>query len=126
MSGARYYKGRPVDRGDVWARLLALSVLDPLSGCWLWIGATVVNRRGRRYGVLKVNGKQVLAHREAWKQVHGRSMPKRKHGAHSCDETLCICPDHVRGATPSANQKEAYRKGRKVAGFVIAREREMS
>lgn len=109
----RGYKGSPRERGDVWQRLLDLSIFDPLTGCWIWIGATVINRRGLHYPVIKVNGRQTLAHREAWKQVHGRAMPKRKQGAHSCDNTFCICPDHVRGATPGANQREAYRKGRK-------------
>jgi len=105
----------------VWERLLNLSVLDPLTGCWIWIGAKIFNKNGNPYGVLTVDGKQKLAHREAWKCVHGREMPKRKQGAHSCDTTLCICPDHVRGATPRANQREAYRKGRKVLTGAVVR-----
>jgi hypothetical protein len=100
-------------RIPVWERLLNLSVVDPLTGCWIWIGATIINIRGDRYPVIKVNGKTKLAHRESWKCVHGREMAKRKQGAHSCDCTLCIHPDHIRGATPGSNQREAYRKGRK-------------
>lgn len=109
----RYYKGAARDRGDLWERLLNLSILDPFTGCWLWIGATVKNARGDLYGKIKHKGKTILAHRAAWKCVHGYSMPKRKQGAHSCDQTLCICPDHVRGATASSNSREAIRKGRK-------------
>jgi hypothetical protein len=97
----------------VWERLLNLSVVDPVSGCWIWIGATVINRRGDKYPAIKIKGKKKLAHRESWKCVHGREMPKRKQGAHACDNTLCIHPDHIRGATPGSNQREAYRKGRK-------------
>lgn len=100
-------------RGTLWERLLALSVLDPVSGCWIWIGATVINVRGDRYGKIFVKGKYKLAHRASWECVHERAMPRRKHGAHSCDNTLCICPDHIRGARPGANQREAYRKGRR-------------
>lgn len=111
---ARNYKGSPRDRGDLWERLLYLSILDSITDCWIWIGATSRNRRGDKYPQIKVNGKTKFAHREAWKRVHGRAMPKRKQGAHSCDNTLCVNPDHIRGATPGANQKEAYRKGRKI------------
>jgi hypothetical protein len=115
---ARNYNGSPRDRGDLWERLLWLSILDPLTGCWTWIGAVTVNYRGDKYPQVKVNGRTCLAHREAWKCVHGRAMSKRKQGAHSCDNTLCVNPDHVRGATPGANQKEAYRKGRKIPSGV--------
>jgi hypothetical protein len=103
-------------RGEMWERLLRLSVCDPVTGCWIWIGAYVINLRGDRYGKIwdADKGRTVLAHRAAWACVHGYEMPKRKHGAHSCDNTLCICPDHVRGARPGANQREAYRKGRRI------------
>ncbi len=84
----RGYRGSPRERGDVWERLLNLSVVDPVTGCWVWIGAVIYNRRGDRYAVIKVNGKQKLAHRESWKYVHGREMPKRKHGAHEADFKL--------------------------------------
>jgi len=110
----RYYKGAARDRGDLWERLQNLSVVDSITGCWIWIGATIINKRGKRYGRIKVNGKMKLAHRASWECVHGRTMPKRKQGAHCCDNTLCICPDHIRGATPGSNQREAYRKGRRI------------
>lgn len=101
-------------------RIILRSVLMP-SGCWIWMGATVVNINGTRYGCIKVKGKTMLAHRAAWEAVHGVRMSKRKHGAHACDTPLCVNPDHIRGATPSSNQKEAYAKGRKVAPETLKR-----
>lgn len=114
---------RPRSGNAVFDRLLDHSVLDARSGCWIWTGAYVINRSGQKYGKLEVDGRTRLAHREMFEQVRGYAMPKRKHGAHSCDVTLCICPDHLRAAKPGANQREAYRKGRKTLTGVVTRRR---
>lgn len=107
-------------RADVWSRLLAKSVVDPITECWIWIGAYVINRRGKRYGRIKIKGRAMLAHRVAFAEARGYPLPKRKQGAHSCDETLCINPAHLRAATPASNQREAYRKGRKKISGAVA------
>lgn len=100
---------------SILSRLFAHSVLDIVTGCWIWTGAYVINKRGDKYGKMKIKGRMLLAHRVSFREFRGYAMPKRKHGAHSCDVTLCINPKHLRAATPGANQREAYRKGRKIS-----------
>jgi hypothetical protein len=103
---------RPGYRGDLQTRLLTLSVLDPVTGCWIWIGATIVNRRGFRYGAIKHEGKRALAHRVAFKAFKGVDLPRKKKGAHLCNNTLCINPDHCAPKTQKQNMKQAAREKR--------------
>lgn len=77
--------------------------------CWPWKGATVKNRRGLRYGKFRLAGKSVLAHRFA---LARRAMSSVPQALHSCDNTLCCNPAHLRSGTQSENMREARDKGR--------------
>ena len=104
---------RPVGyNGDLQTRLLNLSVVDPVTGCWNWIGAVIYNKRGNRYGCIRIDGKTQLAHRESFKAFKGKPLPKKKTGAHQCNNTLCICPDHLEAQTQKQNIKYAVKCGR--------------
>lgn len=103
---------RPGYAGDLQTRLLNLSVRDPLSGCWLWIGARIYNRRGFPYGSIKVDGKSQLAHRVSFKAFKGRALPKNKTGSHQCNNTLCINPDHLKSQSQKKNIQYAAKLGR--------------
>lgn len=101
-------------------RVIAHSVFDRVSGCWIWTGAYVVNKNGLKYGRIKVDGRAMLVHRAAWEAVHGRAMPRSRAGAHQCANTLCCNPAHVRAQTQSRNVADAWRlrkerENRKVA-----------
>lgn len=98
--------------GTLQERLLNLSVLDPVTGCWNWIGAVIRNKRGDKYGCIKVDGKTQLAHRESFKAFKGARLPKNKTGAHQCNNTLCICPDHLEAQTQAKNIQYAAACGR--------------
>lgn len=66
--------------------------------CILWTGAI-----SRGYGIIYVNGKNVLVHRYVWEQENG-PIPKGMvvdHKEH-CD-TRCINTDHLRLATITQN-----------------------
>jgi hypothetical protein len=105
---------RPGYAGTLRTRLLNLSIYDPVTGCWNWIGARIYNRKGKPYGSIKVDGKSQLAHRVSVKEFTGRALPKNKVGAHQCNNTLCICPDHLDGQSQKKNMKywHATREGR--------------
>lgn len=75
---------------------------DP--GCLIWTGVT--NSRG--YGQLRVNGRMVLAHRFSWERVNG-PIPADMVIDHTCWETSCVNPEHLRLATRSQNS--AYLSG---------------
>lgn len=98
--------------GDLQTRLLNLSVIDPVSGCWIWIGATIINNRGFRYGSIKVDGKTCLAHRVSFKAFKGVELPKKKTGAHICNVTLCVNPDHLESKSQKQNIRQAAREKR--------------
>lgn len=73
-------------------------------GCWIWTGYRI--RKG--YGQLRVNGKNVLAHRYAYEQKHG-PIPPRPDGSptpldhYVCDTPSCCNPDHVRPDSHRSN-----------------------
>lgn len=81
---------------------------DP--GCVVWIGTL----DGDGYGLLKVDGRVVLAHRYAWEQECG-PIPEGMVIDHTCWERSCVNVDHLRLATVAQNN--AYlsgpRRGRK-------------
>lgn len=66
----------------------------------IWTGAT----NGDGYGVLRVNGRLVPAHRFAWEREHG-PIPDAMFIDHMCFERLCCNVDHLRLATRAQNQQ---------------------
>lgn len=96
----------------LWERLISRSIADPLSGCWLWIGARRYGRDGKPRPCIRINRKLRYAYHVAWELVHGRAFPKRKNGCHRCDNTLCVNPDHIRAGTQSSNVRESVARGR--------------
>jgi len=92
--------------------LLNLSVRDPITDCWLWLGARIYNRRGFPYGAITVAGKKELAHRVSFKAFRGRVLPKNKKGAHQCNNTLCINPGHLKSQSQKQNMQYAAKCGR--------------
>ena len=52
-----------------------------------------------------------MAHRASYEQFKG-NIEKGLFVCHTCDNGICINPDHLFLGTNSDNQKDAYRKGR--------------
>lgn len=96
---------------DLWTlnRLMKSSYDDPLTGCRVWTGQ--VNKKGG-YGRIGYRYKSHRAHRLSYSLFIG-PIPDGMHILHSCDNPLCINPNHLRPGTHSENISEAYRKGRK-------------
>lgn len=55
---------------------------------WEW------NKNKKGYGVIRINGKQLFAHRLAV-ALSGRNIPKSKVCDHLCRNHSCINPDHI-------------------------------
>jgi hypothetical protein len=81
--------------------------------CWLWTGATF-GKKGEGYGVLRLCGRDVHAHRVAYFLLHG-ALPEGM-GCHTCDTPLCVNPAHVFPGTAADNSADMVAKGRQAHG----------
>lgn len=78
------------------------SKVDPSGDCWEWTGT--IDDKG--YGLFKVNGNNVYAHRDAYTQlvcdVDGLVLD------HLCRNTLCVNPDHLEPVSQQTNVLRGY------------------
>lgn len=104
-------------------RAIVLSPMDVLrfterlaprdSGCIEWIGhsSRTGGKYGCKYGMLRVNGLPLYAHRVAYTLAHG-PIPAGFVVMHSCDNGLCCNPSHLSAGTKYENSQDMVRKGR--------------
>lgn len=107
-------------------RIIANSVLSEeheYNGerCWEWLGRYKVNRSGKRYPVLTMRFKRgprkgkvrtVLVHRLVIVVFKGRIMTPRMVGMHLCNNSMCVCPNHLEGGTQRKNVRQCVADGR--------------
>ena len=88
-------------------RIDRLSIPEPMSGCFLWIG----NVDSRGYGRINIRSRYVGAHRLAWSVVNG-PIPPGMQIRHSCDNPPCVNPAHLLLGTNHDNVLDMARRGR--------------
>ena len=86
------------------------SKVDKSGSCWEWNAG--INNKG--YGIFNYKRKCVLAHRVAWMLDTGADdlLPPEKKLLHSCDNTLCVNPQHLRVGTQKDNARDMVNRGR--------------
>ena len=89
------------------------SQVDKTSTCWLWRGHVLCGGyKGKfKYGRIGVGGVRWRTHIVSWTMVNG-SVPDGKNVLHTCDNTLCVRPDHLFLGDPLINRLDCKQKGR--------------
>lgn len=98
------------------ARFESSYMPEPMSGCWLWLGA---GRGSNKYGVIKVEGKPTPAHRYSY-EIHRGPIPKGMFVCHRCDIPLCVNPSHLFLGDAQSNSDDKVSKGRQARGEMLA------
>ena len=78
-----------------------------MNDCILWRGG----KGSDGYGLTKVNGKTVRAHRDAYIKYRGH-IPDGMYVLHKCDVPLCVNPDHLFLGTHQDNSDDMVSKNR--------------
>ena len=78
-----------------------------LTECWPW--HSYLNRMG--YGHFWSDGRNQLAHRLMWEFENG-SIPDRLCVLHTCDNRVCVNPNHLFLGTQRDNIQDKHTKGR--------------
>lgn len=114
---------RPQDSPAIWAKMQRLIVPEPMSGCWLWLGA--VNNQG--YPKAAASSSWRLGTRVALEVALGRTLGRWEFALHRCDVPSCVNPVHLYVGDSKQNSADMLRRDRQRIeqrrGVVMTRER---
>ena len=68
------------------------------NSCWTWNGWLTTG-----YGVLRVNGRKMLAHRFSYEYFKQAKIPDGEQIDHLCRNRACVNPDHLESVTQYVN-----------------------
>lgn len=92
-------------------RFHKLFSVNKSTDCWEW--KSISGSSG--YGLIKCFGKMILAHRFSY-QLYKGDIPSGLEVLHSCDNSICVNPEHLDIGTHKENMQDMIKKGRRVQG----------
>lgn len=84
------------------ARLLAKRLITDI-GCWEWQGT--IQKGDGQYGKVRLRGRYVYVHRVVY-AFFREAIPAGKVVGHTCNNSRCCNPDHLRAITDADNVAE--------------------
>lgn len=94
------------------AYIMEMSIPEPNTGCWLWIGASYKTPgKNHERPLWSDRGKPKLAHRVSYTVFKRTPLP----GAlicHTCDVSMCVNPDHLYEGTHAQNMADMKERRR--------------
>lgn len=81
--------------------------VDKSGECWIWLAAKLP----KGYGLFKLGGRYVYAHRYSWQLANG-ALAGERDVCHQCDNPNCVRPSHLFVGSRSDNMQDSVRKGR--------------
>lgn len=100
------YKKVPVED-----RFLSKVIIKADNECWIWNASLRKAGGGFKYGQFSFNGYPEWAHRVAYILFNG-PIPEGAKVCHSCDNTLCVNPNHLFLGTQKDNIHDMMAKDR--------------
>jgi hypothetical protein len=99
---------RPLSGLNLLERLLSKIVVDSVTDCWVWQGG----KNNINYGMMRDGKKMRTVHRVSYEEHSQTKIPIGMSILHSCDNTLCANPSHLRIGTHQQNMQDMHAKGR--------------
>jgi hypothetical protein len=85
--------------------------------CWEWQGPT---DSSKGYGRITTGGVIYSAHRLSY-ELHHRPLADNEYACHTCDNPICVNPNHLFAGTTQANHSDMVAKGRHIHGLAHPR-----
>jgi hypothetical protein len=92
-------------------KFLDKCIPEPNSGCWLWMGTLFASGYGECYAF----GKREVASRAAYREFVC-DIPDGLFVRHTCDNRICVNPDHLLVGTQMQNVQDMVDRNRQARG----------